>query len=268
MPNECGVTNTKRLRFLARRLFDGLVRLLFPPLCPVCGDVSGEAHVGAVCSDCIPELTAELEAVCPHCSCEPQNCGCAPTLADEFSCSPFTAVDRLVFCGYYNGYDKSSALSRLIYRTKRAEGSGGDIFLARMISSSLMHHVSLVGENISDYTLTYIPRSSAAVRKYGFDHMRSCAKAAARLLGCEFADIFVRHGGTDQKSLSADERRRNAESTIALRRGVDASDKKFILIDDVITTGATMRTAMSLISLSGALKIIPAAAFLSKKAKK
>ncbi len=258
----------KLIRYL-KRLGATAMYLLFPPICPVCGDVSGKRRIGEPCPECLSRLTDDMCTVCPQCGQAPRDCVCAPEFCSEFEVSPFTAVHPLIFCAFYEGYDEDSAVSSLVYHTKRAADSSGAVFLARMISAEILRRAATDHFDVRDCTVTYIPRSAAALRKYGFDHMGLCAKRCAKLIGCRYCAMFVRRGGTDQKTLGALERQRNAESTLSLRKSAatDAAGARVIVIDDMITTGATMRAAVSALSFAGAAEIIPVAAFLTSKNK-
>lgn len=239
--------------------------LIFPPFCPVCGEVSGKRHLGEPCTECLARLMDETRTACPKCRRPPAECTCAPELYDEFSVSPMTEIRPLIFSAFYEGYRDGSAVSSLVYHTKRVADSSGAAFLARMISAEILRRAATDGFDARDFVVTYIPRSAPALRKYGFDHMELCAKRCAKLLGCRFQPMLARRGGTDQKALGEADRRRNAEATISLKRNRAglADGARLIVIDDVITTGATMRAAISSLSLAGAAEIIPASAYLS-----
>ncbi len=48
-------------------------------------------------------------------------------------------------------------------------------------------------------------------------------------------------------------RRENVRGAFALRRGLDVAEKQILLIDDVLTTGATASEAASVLSNDGAM---------------
>ena len=59
----------------------------------------------------------------------------------------------------------------------------------------------------------------------------------------------------DQKTLSKKERKENLIGAFEIINKEDILGKKIILIDDVITTGATLREAKKMLKLSGVLQI-------------
>ena len=56
-----------------------------------------------------------------------------------------------------------------------------------------------------------------------------------------------------QTHLSRQARRENVRGAFALRRGLDVAGKQIVLIDDVLTTGATASEAASVLSNDGAM---------------
>ena len=248
-----------------------ILSLLFPPRCPCCGEISGSDINGALCSSCHEKLKTDYISVCPECHHKPANCICAPdVLGNDWDRSPFTTVYPLIFDGYYTGYDKDSAVSSLVYRLKRQSSSGADLFFARIIAGVVLRELTIRNLSPADFIVTFVPRSRTAFIKYGFDHMESVAKHTAKMLGCRYAPIFSRVGGTDQKTLSADDRITNAVTSITLppKNKKLVKGAKLILLDDIVTTGSSMRAAVSKLSFADADTIVPVTAMISKTGKK
>lgn len=94
-----------------------------------------------------------------------------------------------------------------------------------------------------------VPASRRGRRTRGFDQML----VAARHTGREYQSVFARSRGRQQKLLNRELRLRNAVDTLALpsRRGREIPPG--IVIDDVLTTGATVARAVSLLRESGSM---------------
>ncbi|MBE6709065.1 MAG: ComF family protein [Ruminococcaceae bacterium] len=244
---------------------------LFPSRCACCGEVSSSHLDGDLCNSCLEKLKADYISVCPKCHHRSADCTCAPdVLGRDWDRSPFTTVYPLIFDGYYTGYDKDSTVSSLVYRMKRKRTSGASLFFARIIARALSHELTLKKLSTADFTVTFIPRSSTAFKRYGFDHMETVSKHTAKMLGCKYAPLLSRKGGTDQKALSGDERIINSQTSIILpeKHKKLVQGAKLILLDDIVTTGSSMRAAVSKLSFAGADTIIPASAMISKTQKK
>jgi len=74
----------------------------------------------------------------------------------------------------------------------------------------------------------------------GIDHARVIAMGAARELGCEERAVLRKRHRPSQRSVSMSERQRNVARAITAR-SVDLSGRLVLLVDDVMTSGATMR---------------------------
>lgn len=116
------------------------------------------------------------------------------------------------------------------------------------------------GAKHNDAVITWIPRSRFSVRKYGFDHMERVAKALSREIGIPALALLKRRFFTaEQKYLSTSERRRNAMRTMKISRKYAIEGKTVILIDDVVTSGASFSAAAKLLTEAGAEQVIAAA---------
>jgi predicted amidophosphoribosyltransferase len=72
-------------------------------------------------------------------------------------------------------------------------------------------------------------------------------------LSVPMAAALERRRHTDtQASLSPSERRSNVAGAFALRRGVEVRGKRILLVDDVLTTGATVGSAAAVLRRAGA----------------
>ena len=97
--------------------------------------------------------------------------------------------------------------------------------------------------------LVPVTSSAAALRSRGRDHVRELADRAVRELraaGVPAAqDRLLRRRGRvrDSAGLSAGQRRANLAGTFALRPGAAAVDGALVLVDDVVTSGATLTEA-------------------------
>jgi predicted amidophosphoribosyltransferase len=85
-------------------------------------------------------------------------------------------------------------------------------------------------------TLTWVPGRPADVRVRGFDHAEVLGVRVAGLLGLPVAGLLTRvRPAADQSGLGADARRANLRGAF----GAGPSPPSIVLVDDLITTGAT-----------------------------
>ena len=103
-----------------------------------------------------------------------------------------------------------------------------------------------------------VPSSAAAVRHRGFDHTMRLARTASRHLRGSGRPVVARglllpsRGVADQAGLSSAERAANLSG--ALRPRV-AAPARVVLVDDLVTTGATLQEAARALSTAGHLVV-------------
>jgi predicted amidophosphoribosyltransferase len=111
-----------------------------------------------------------------------------------------------------------------------------------------------VGDPSRPVLLVPVPASAAAVRTRGRDHVRELtARAAAELraagLVAEERRALRRRGRVrDSAGLTAGERRANLAGTFAPAGGRLPAGGLLVLVDDVVTTGATLTEAASVLA--------------------
>lgn len=105
--------------------------------------------------------------------------------------------------------------------------------------------------------LVPIPGSRAAYRRRGYDPVRALLRRAGLPSTRAFAPARPHRA---QKTLGVEERERNLRGVFRVRRAVAGSG--ILLIDDVVTSGATLREAARVLTLAGA-EVIGAAVVAS-----
>lgn len=99
----------------------------------------------------------------------------------------------------------------------------------------------------------FVPATALAYRRRGFDHMELVAKNFCAYTRLPFADIALRPQAADQRKLSRTARRANLSGSISILR--DCSGLSFLILDDVITTGASIRELASALRARGAREV-------------
>lgn len=140
------------------------------------------------------------------------------------------------------------AVWALKYKHRRSIGKYFGTALYREFFKQLSYGAKKTGESI---ILIPVPASQKARRMRGYNHAGVIAATIASLGKAEGLNITLRDDilskrkevGQQARTKGKEERRKNVESVFLVQHGEDIYEKTVILIDDVITTGATIAEA-------------------------
>ena len=108
--------------------------------------------------------------------------------------------------------------------------------------------------------VSYPPRSRRAKRKDGFDQAERLSRALARRCGYRHVKLLSRtHAFVyEQKRLGQQDRRENAIRAYRLTRRANKTvcGQIVVLVDDLVTTGATLHTCADLLHSAGAVAVV------------
>lgn len=153
--------------------------------------------------------------------------------------------DGVLSYGYYNG-----VLKKLILEFKYNKN-----FVAGSILVELL--CDLIREiNIDIDYIVYIPSSRKTIKDRGFNQCEYLAKEIKKNLDIRVCNDIVKNKNTkEQKLLSKEERYKNIKGAFSLKTDKNIRNKKILLIDDVMTTGATLYECEKILKENGALSI-------------
>lgn len=137
--------------------------------------------------------------------------------------------DNILSYGYYGG-----VLKALILAFKYDKN-----FTAGNVISELL--LNLINENSMEFdAIYYVPMSKSSVKKRGFNQCEIIAKKLSKSLNIPVSNSLIKIKNTkEQKSLSKEERYKNIKGAFKIREN-NIKNKRILLIDDVVTTGATL----------------------------
>ena len=211
------------------------------------------------CVHCKRRLDIDSQVFCPDCLSRYQNvklrnCSRCANVLSACSCTndylDAHLVHRLIKIVRYVSSIEDLPQNRLIFSLKRENREDVAAFCAEELASAI--RVSI--ENPSDFVLSYIPRRGRSKRKYGVDQARILAEHIGRILEIPVVHALRSRARTPQKKLNARQRRENA--VFSYRRGADLTGKRVLLVDDIVTTGASMGAAAAMLRGIGAKEIV------------
>ena len=212
-----------------------LLDFALPPRCPGCGEIT--TAVDLFCGECWGSLDFLNEG------CERCGLGLKPGEADRCqSCEQTDGpLGRIRAAVGYGEVSRSIAM-RLKY--------GRKIALARTMAGMMQRPLPALDP---DAILVPVPLHRWRLWGRGFNQSVLIARAMGRPMDC---DLLRRIRSTPRlKGLSSAERRRTVDRAFALRPGADVKGRSFILVDDVITTGATAEACARALRRAGAAHV-------------
>ncbi|MGI8946091.1 MAG: ComF family protein [Thermoleophilaceae bacterium] len=103
--------------------------------------------------------------------------------------------------------------------------------------------------------LVPVPLQALRARRRGFNQAERLAAELARRTGLEARDCMRRRGnGPRQVGRGRAERLAGVAGALELRRGAEAPQRA-VLVDDVVTTGATLRACAAVLRAAGAREV-------------
>lgn len=215
-----------------------ILRFLFPIdlTCNLCGR---EIFDGYFCEDCLKTLVFNDDVICEHCGRRVFN-------AEErcFSCSGRdTYFERARSVFVYEGGVKK-LVTALKYEGKRYLAELFAKYLADKYFSSFFN---------SDLVV-YPPMSDERLKERGYNQARLICEEFSRLTSLPVShSVFKKIKETPrQATLDAEKRLDNLKGSFAVVDRAAVKGKRVLLVDDVMTTGATVETLSRLLIKAGA----------------
>lgn len=147
----------------------------------------------------------------------------------------------------HSGVMYSPVASKIVLAAKENGLSGADA----LIIDSIIHVLSLARFDDHNIRLVPIPSSLSARRRRGRSFIVDITSKIGKELGFPVSDsLELRRKVVDQSGLNATARAENMQGAFALKRGTFPRGD-LILIDDVVTTGATLIEAARVLRLQG-----------------
>ncbi len=228
-----------------------LKRAFITRKCILCGDVIDYDREAPFCDECLPEWLNNLDCMCTTCGFDCDFCTCLPERVREIS--PLSTF------GVFYTPKVSTPVNRIVYKMKREYNLPTIRYCAKVLAKKVVKSFAKNGAHYRDFVITYPPRRKKSVSKYGYDHAELLAREIGRLLNLETIKTFKNLGAEEQKSLTKTQRFANASGAYALLDGINIKNKKILIVDDVMTSGATLSICSKMLLLEGASTVVPIA---------
>ena len=245
------------LKTLVYAALRALRRIVYPQRCVCCGvfHPSLSDHE-MLCPTCRTVWNEAKAKTCPDCNLPGAKCRCLPrytTSGREETRPPISAYYHLV--PYH-----IPTVQRMLFSIKDGHDADTALFFGRELAKLCEAAIQAYPLTPKDaWRIAYVPRHPARIQKSGTDQCKNVAKEVSLATSLPLIEV-LRHTGykAEQKLLSLESRASEARQCYRFKRGAKAkiADKYIILIDDILTSGATTAACASLLKENGAAAIV------------
>lgn len=227
-------------------MLNTILNVFFPPTCIFCGDVMDFHTDICACEGCVSELPYIQPAECYVCG------------------RPLDALYTDEVCGgcLYYGQHFDANVSCYVYSDAARDCVLDFKFNKRIDYASTMSKIMVArilqkyGDTPFDMVVP-VPLSKERLKTRGYNQSALLAKRIAAELQLPYVpDVLIKKVDTFKQSLtSAQERRNNISGAFGVSSAADVKNKTVLLIDDILTTGATLNECAKTLKQSGALSV-------------
>jgi len=224
----------KFIRSIFREIYYAVIHFFLPHFCLICGTIHIEANE-IICDKCWNKLPSA-----------PSNEKILDELQNKLSgqCY-FSNVSSLwQFCP-----EAQTIIHYLKYKTF------GN--LAKRIGKTMAEKLAENQLHIQNTILIQIPLHKTRIRERGYNQSSLLCKTIASETGVKFENNVLKRirYTASQTKLSAKQRQKNVAKAFSVSHQEKIINKKVILVDDVITTGATMNGCARVLVKNGAKEV-------------
>jgi len=216
-----------------REFFQNFLEVIFPKKCFYCHQIGN-----VICDDCLKKIDS-------------------PYLFEKGKQDSF----EYLFCShFYQGNMKMQ-----MHQFK---------FYEKAYLYEYFIRIALRDQRIVDFlkkfdVITYVPMQMQKKQKRGYNQAELLAQELGKRLNLTVIPLLVKNKENKrQSSLKEEERWKNVKEIFSFAENTDIHNKNMILVDDILTTGATTRRCSQILKENGAGKICIFAIAKTKKLEK
>lgn len=220
-------------------LLSSLSHLFFPELCPACENKLDE-NEKLICTACFKKLKYL-----------PQN---AIDLEFESHYRPFKLLDSIY---PLLGMEKESPEIKIIYGLKYRNKQKLALYMGELIAYAYpdLHMFDMI---------VPVPLHKLRLLERGYNQTECIAEGISKITGVPALKVLKKIRYTEsQTHKSGAERRKNISSSFSIVDGAEIRGKYILLVDDVLTTGATISECALMLRAAGTAGISAASVALT-----
>ena len=205
-----------------------LIDLIYPPRCPLCGNVTTEKDkTFPLCERCFDlQKKEKFDKITDATDYLPQN--------------------KAFYCAYkYNGLLRDAVIK---YKFN------GEIWMAKPFSIFIINAVEKCGGFESVDYLTYVPVSQIRLAERGYDQTFEIVKEISKSKGIPILKCLLKDNNNGDNASEKKNRhnRVSEKGYFFIGKKNEIKNKNILLVDDILTTGATIMECTELLLENGA----------------
>ncbi|OHD81696.1 MAG: hypothetical protein A3J97_08690 [Spirochaetes bacterium RIFOXYC1_FULL_54_7] len=212
--------------------------------CVVCAGPVDVLSPWPLCPACATRLTIDGGRRCDICG--------KPVISELTRCMRCRSAE-VSFDAAFPLYSYTGTARKLLIAYKAQKRRSLAAFLAMRLVPEIL-------SRFPDHTIVPVPPRPGKLRNEGWDQVEDLASILEYRWGLPVARLLVRgKGGNEQKTLDREGRRINVVGRYALlpvRKSLDNTvPGKVLLLDDIMTTGATLSECASVLKAHGSIRV-------------
>lgn len=211
---------------------DRLMAVVAPHACLVCG-----SEGSLLCGYCQADVLSPVPSRCYRCHAQTQ---------DFATCPKCRASSKVSNVWVRTGYDNLP--KQLVHKLKFERAQGAAPVIAGLVAESLPYLPR-------DTIIIHIPTATSRRRQRGYDQSELIARELAKRTGLTFRSMLGRYGQSRQVGSSRKIRLQQLNEAFRPRHPEKIKGANILIVDDIVTTGATLETAALVLRQAGAKKL-------------
>jgi ComF family protein len=211
-------------------MLDTIISLVAPHICLGCNKQGA-----VICKSC-QERLPRIPSVCYRCS-----------TATEKSSTCTSCRQRTKLAAVYVVAKYDELAKDVVWKLKFSGARAASKDMAAMMASLVEASEPLI--------VVHVPTATSRIRTRGYDQARLLARELALRTKLPHLPVLVRLDQKRQVGASRKERFEHLSNAFRLSGRMDVTGAHILLVDDVLTTGATLEAASAVLKQAGAKRV-------------
>ena len=239
------------LRTLFTAAGDALVSVIFPADCRICGELLVDSRRVPICPKCLASFERIPSAICQICGCplfglrqkeeQPRLCPACQNKTYGFHCARSFAI-----------YQGPLVRAILLLKFEQIEPMGA------WFAERLVEVLSGERDRFAADVVVPVPLHRQRERERGYNQAALISRPLAKRLRLPHKALLLMRtkARPDKRILTLEERWESVRGAFATRPGSQVDNLRVLLVDDVLTTGATLDACARALREAGAKSVV------------